>query len=169
MPIVSGDIKKYLSGGAANADKSLSLGGAISSVEIVDDTLNNLFASANSTEADAGSTKYRAFFVKNTHATLTYTDSVVYISSNTPSGTTGVAIALADEAIGTSPIESIANENTAPSGPTFSTADGLGNALSIGDLAPGETKGIWVRWIIDADTAAVLDEMTIAFRGETEA
>jgi len=167
MPITSTDIKNYLSGGAGNTDPNASLGGAISSTEVVDNTLNNLFAAAGAAEALAGSTKYRAFFVKNTHASLTYQNAVIYISSNTPSSDTSVKLALADEAVGTGTIETIANESTAPSGPTFSLADGVANALSIGSLAPGEMKGIWVEWTIGASTIAVDDEMTITLRGET--
>lgn len=168
MAIVAGDVKKYLSGGAANADPNASLGGAISSTEIVDDSLNNLFALAPASEAEAGSTKYRAFFVKNTHATLTLKSAVIYISSNTPSGDTQVQIGLALE--DGSPIDTIANENTAPDpAVSFSTADGIGNALSIGDLAPGASKGIWVKWVTNAGAAAVNDEVTIAIKGETEA
>jgi len=169
MAITSTDVGKYLSGGASNTDTDASLGGVISSTEIVDDSLNNLFAAAGAAEALAGSTKYRAFFVKNNHATLTLVGSVVYISSNTPSADTEVKIAIADEAVGVSTIETIANEDTAPSGPSFVTADGVVNAVTIGDMAPGEVKGIWVEWVVGTDTTAVNDEMTIAVRGETAA
>lgn len=167
--IESTDIKNYLSGGSANADTDASLGGAISSVEVVDNTINNLFALAPASEALAGSTKYRAFFIKNTHATLTAIDTVIYISSNTPSTDTSVEIALADEAVGVGTIETIADEDTAPVGPTFSTANGVGNAITIGDIAPGEMKGIWVKWIVGSATLAVDDTMTITVRAETEA
>lgn len=167
MPIVASDIKKYLSGGAANADKAASLGGAISSVEVVDNTINNLFAVAPASEAEAGSVKYRAIFIKNTHATLTLNDAVIYISSNTPSLTTEVKIALAGET--GSPIETVANEDAAPVGEVFSTADGLGNALSIGNLAAGAVKGVWIQYTITAGAEAVNDEVILTVRGETEA
>lgn len=165
--ITSSDIKKYLSGGAANADPDAALGGAISSVEVVDDTLSNLFDRVAGSESLAGDTEYRAIFIKNTHATLIYQDAVIYISSNTPSTDTTVAIALADEAVGTGTIETIANENTAPVGPTFSSPSTALTGLSIGDLAPGEMKGIWVRWVISPNAAAVLDQCTLTISGET--
>lgn len=168
MAIVAGDIKRYLSGGAANADPNAALGGAISSVEIVDDTLHNLFDKTTGAEAAAGDIEYRAFFIKNTHATLTYEGVVIYVSSNTTSLDTGVAIALADEAVGTGTIETIANENTAPSGPTFSDPSTAGTGLSIGDIAPGEMKGIWVRWTVNAGAVAVLDSVTLATSGDTQ-
>jgi hypothetical protein len=167
MPIVAGDIHTLLSGGSANSDPNAALGGIISSVAIVDNTINNLFAAALSAEADAGSIKYRAFFVKNTHATLTYTTPKLYISSNTSSATTSVTVALADET--GSPIETIANENTAPVGPTFVTAVDYANGISLGSLAPGASKGVWVKWVIDAATAAALDTMTFTVKGETAA
>lgn len=167
MPIASSDIKKYLSGGAANSDPNAALGGVMSSVEIVDNTLHNLFDKTTGAEAILGDTEYRAFFIKNTHATLTYEDVVVYISSNTPSADTAVAIALADEAIGTSTIETIANENTAPSGPTFSAPSTALTGISIGDLAPGQMKAIWVRWTVNSGAASVADEATIQTSGNS--
>jgi hypothetical protein len=167
MPIAASDIKKYLSGGAANSDPNASLGGQISSTEITDNTLHNLFDKVTGPEAEAGDIEYRAIFIKNTHATLTYEDVVVYISSNTPSADTTVAIALADEAVGTDTIETVANESTAPVGPTFSSPSSAGTGLSIGNIAPGEMKGIWVRWTVTEGAAAVLDEVTIAVSGNT--
>lgn len=167
MPIASSDIKKYLSGGVANADPNASLGGVMSSVEIVDNTLHNLFDKTTGAEASAGDIEYRAFFVKNTHATLTYEDVVIYLSSNTPSADTTVAIAIADEAVGVSTIETIANESTAPVGPAFSSPATAGTGLSIGSLAPGEMKGIWVRWTVTAGAAAVADEATLQTSGNT--
>ncbi len=167
MPIVTADIKIYLSGGAANADPNAALGGLISSVELVDNTLHNLFDKVTGAEALVGDTEYRAIFIKNTHATLTFEGAKVFINSNTPSTDTSIQIALADEAIGVDTIETIANESTAPSGPVFSLADGMANALSIGDLDPGEMKAIWVKWIVGAESVAVLDAATIEVFGDT--
>lgn len=167
MPIVATDIKIYLSGGGANSNPNASLGGAISSVQLVDNTVNNLFALAAAAESEAGSVKYRAVFIKNTHATLTLTTPKVYIDSNTTSGTTNVQIALADET--GSPIETVVNEDTAPSGPSFSDASGYSGGLSLGSLAPGETKAIWLKYVVTAATEAIADQLTIGVKGETEA
>jgi len=166
--IESTDIKFLLSGGATNADTNTSLGGVVSSEEIVNDTVNNLFALAPGDESSAGSTKYRGFFVKNNHGTLTLTAPKIYISSNTPSTTTAVTVALALET--GSPMDTITNEDTAPSpAVTFVTAVDFANGLSFGDLAPGAVKGIWVKWVIDAGTVATADTMTFTVIGETEA
>lgn len=165
MAIVDTDVLFQLSGGATNTDTDASLGGVISSTEIVDDTVNNLFALSDAEESEAGSTKYRGFFVKNNHATLTLTSPKIYISSNTPSVNTAVTVALADET--GSPMDTIADEDTDPA-VSFVTAVDFANGLSLGNLAPGESKGVWVKWVIDASTPATTDEMTFTVRGETE-
>ena len=51
MPIVAGDIDYFLSGGGANSDPDASLGAAISSTEIVDASIHNLFDVVGSAEA----------------------------------------------------------------------------------------------------------------------
>lgn len=162
MPIVASDIKLYLSGGAANSDPNASLGGAISSTVLVDNTLHNLFDKVTVAEALAGDTEYRAIFIKNTHASLTFENVVLSISSQTSSAQTSLQLALAQEAIGVSTIETVANENTAPSGETFA-----GTSVTIGNLAPGEMKGVWVKWVVDAGATVALDTTTIQFAGET--
>lgn len=86
MPIVQSDIKFYLSGGGSNTDPNAALGGAISSTEIVDASDNNLFDDVTGDESNAGDTEYRAFYVKNTHASLTWQNVKVWIQTNTPAG-----------------------------------------------------------------------------------
>jgi len=165
MPISSSDVKLYLSGGASNTNPNASLGGVISTTEIVDNTLNNLFDVVVGQESKIGDTEYRAFYIKNTHATLTLMNPGVYILTNTPSATTSVEISPATE-VG-SPIQSLPNENTAPSTQTFVLADGEANIVTFGNLAPGEVKGIWVKWIVGANTQAILDSVEIQTRGDT--
>jgi hypothetical protein len=87
MPIVSTDIKIYESKSTAAADGESGgdgLGGYRSSDEIVTDTDENLFDNVSAAESEIGDTEYRAFLVKNTHATLSFTSAKVYIS---PTGT----------------------------------------------------------------------------------
>lgn len=152
MAIVSSDIKRFLSGGSGNTDPNASLGGAISSTEIVDNTVNNLFASIGGSEASAGSTKYRGYFVKNNHGSLTAQNTYIYIKTNTPSTDTVVYIGIATET--GSPMDTIVDEDTAPTGISFSLAATPGTALSIGSLAPGEVKGIWVKRVVTAGATA---------------
>lgn len=169
MPIVAADIKIYLSGGAANADPDASTGGAISSVEVVDNTLHNLFDVISGAESAAGDTEYRCVYLKNTHATLDLLAAKVYIDTNTPSTETSAEIGLGAAALSDTEA-AIADENTAPASVTFSTADGVANALTIGDIGPGEYKAIWVKRVVDAGASAYNnDQVSIAVTGDTAA
>ena len=168
MPAIqTSELKIYLSGGAGNTDPDASLGGAISTTELVDNTLHNLFAKVGATEALAGSVKYRGIYIKNTNGTLTYETALAYISSQTTSGDTSIKISVADEGAGVS-MQTIANENTAPIGEVFSTADGVGNGLSIGNLSAGSYIGIWIERTVNAGaTAYGSDTAILGWRGES--
>lgn len=166
MAVVAADIKFYLSGGASNTLPSACLGGAISTTEVNGGTpLNNLFDDVSDTEAAAGDTEYRCFYVKNTSGADTLTGAAVYIASNTPSADTTVNIGL-DPAGVSGTATTIANESTAPAGVTFSAAANSGAALAIGNLGPGATQAIWVRRVVDADAvAAASDPVTFRITG----
>ncbi|MEQ1704405.1 MAG: hypothetical protein ABL867_00360 [Rickettsiales bacterium] len=169
MPITSTDLKFHLSGGAANSDPNAALGGAISTTQIVDATVANLFDNVSSAESAAGDTEYRCFYVKNTHATLTLQAAKVYIQTNTPSADTSAEIGLGTSAVnGTE--QTVANESTAPSAVTFSSAAGSGNALSIGNIPAGQHKAIWLKRIVNAAAAAYnSDSVIIRVEGDTAA
>jgi len=149
MSVLSTDLKMLLSGGASNTDPNASLGGAVSSTEVVDDTLHNLFDEVSGTEHTAGDTEYRAVFIKNNSAETAY-NAKIWIESNS----TGVesSIEIAKETSGGSPIQTITDEDTAPTGLTFSTADGMANGIALGDLTEGAVYGIWIKRIITAGT-----------------
>lgn len=163
MAIAATDLVYYLSGGGSNTDPDLSLGGIISTTQAGTDLFDNVGA----TEASAGDTEYRGFYVKNTNATDTAFGVKIWIATNTPSTYTAAQIALADEAVGAT-IETIADESTAPSGPTFDDAEDEANALTIGDLAPGEYKGIWLKRVVTASAPAYAnDTLTIRVKADT--
>jgi hypothetical protein len=165
MAIVATNIKYYLSGGGSNADPDAALGGAISSSQ----ASSNLIDDIGTAEAAAGESEYRAFFVKNTNVTDTAYAVKVWIASNTPATSTSVQIALADEGVANT-VETIANEGTAPTGPVFDDAEDEANALSIGNLAPGEAHGVWIkRTVVATSTAFANDTATIRVKANTAA
>ena len=168
MPIISTDIQYRLSGGASNTDVNASLGGAKSSTS-VGTGLHNLFDVVGSAEAAAGDTEYRCVYVHNNHGTLTMQSAKIWISSNTPSTDTTVEIALGSSAVnGTE--TSVANENTAPSGPTFSAPASEGAALSIGDIPAGQHKAVWIKRIVNTGAAAYNnDTATLTVKCDTAA
>src|SRR3954451_24139296 len=122
MPIGATDIKYRLSGGAANSNVNASLGGAKSSVEIVDNVDNNLFDDVTGDQHAAGLTEYRCIYVHNAHTTLTLTTAKVWRSLHTPGADTVVAIGVGTAAVNATEQGPLATEATAPSGITFSTA-----------------------------------------------
>lgn len=172
MPIAASDIQYRLSGGTGNTDPNAALGGGISTAGgglITTDTLNNVWDNVSGAESSAGDIEYRAIFIKNNHGSLTLTGAKVWISANTTSANDEVDIALADEGINNT-IETIANESTAPSGPTFSHPTTFGGGLSLGNLAAGQAHGIWIRRTVDASAAAAnANPYTLSVQGETAA
>lgn len=62
MPILNTDVKFYK---ATNNNDTLGNGGRISSVQVVDNTLNNLFPNTTAAERVAGKTRYRKQFIRN--------------------------------------------------------------------------------------------------------
>lgn len=169
MPIVESDIEYRLSGGAANTDPKLALGGAMSTVAggiITSGGMNNVFDDVSGTESKAGDIEYRGIYVKNKHASLTLQNAVVWIKLDANSPDDATAIALADEAVG-SPMETIENESTAPVGPSF-TAPNEGSPLSIGNIAAESYKGIWIRRTISAEADAQNEvKLEIEVAGDT--
>lgn len=168
MPIISTDIQYRLSGGAGNSDPNAALGGAKSSTS-VGTGLHNLFDIVSSAESSSGDTEYRCVYVHNNHGSLTMQNSVIWIASNTPSADTSIEIALGSSAVnGTE--QTIANENTAPTGVTFSAPSSFGTALSIGDIPAGQHKAVWIKRIVNASAAAYNDDSaTIRVQCDTSA
>lgn len=172
MPVAASDIQFRYSGGAANTSAAACLGGAMSTAGagVVDDNVkNDLFDDVSSAETTAGDVEYRAIYIKNNHASIALTDASIYISSNSTSTTEEVDIALADEAVDTT-IETIANESTAPVGPTFThpTAAGTLKLNSTTGLAAQSFKGVWLRRTVDAGTTAQANNaFTLAVTGDT--
>lgn len=158
---------------SAQGDVNASLGKYISTTEVVDATLGNLFDDVSGDENAASDVEYRCIFVHNAHGTLTWQGVVVWLSAETGGG---ADIAIAVDGIAASPIgqagaqaDEVANENTAPSGESFSSPTTKATGLSIGDLAAGECRAIWVRRTA-ADSAALdNDDVTIRAEGDSAA
>jgi len=169
MAIVATDIKMYLSGGSSNSTPGASLGGAASTTTQTGSSINDLWDDISAAETLAGDTEYRCIYVKNTHGSLTLTGSIIWIETQTPSTDTSVEISLGTSSInGTE--QTVANESTAPTGTTFTALTGSGNALTIGDLAAGATKAIWIKRIVtSAGSAYNADSYVLKVRGETAA
>ena len=173
MAITSSNIKFYLSGGTSNSNVNASLGGAISTTEVTDNSLHNLFDKTLGTESTAGDIEYRCIYVKNTHASLELELAKIWISTNTSSPANVIAIAL-DGAGKGGTAETESDENVAPTGETFSNPSAYSSGLSLDGggtgLGAGISYPIWIRRTIAAGATAV-DNVTfvLSVQGDTAA
>jgi len=171
MAITSTDILYLYSGatasGAAQTDPDASLGGYVSGTEIPDNVDNNLFDDVTGDEASAGDTEYRALFIKNNHANLTWQNVVAWIDTETP-GADSIDIAV--EGVSGDQIQTIADESTAPTGVTFSHPTTKETGISLGNLPAGSASGIWLKRIVPADCPAYSGNyMILKVEGDTPA
>jgi len=177
MPIQNTDILLKLSttaGTAGNQNAGTpagSLGKYISTTQITDASLNNLFDNISGDENAAATVDYRCIFVHNNHGSLTWQTVVVYLLSEVAGGA-NIAIGVdpaAASAIGSASAQAaqIANELAAPAGVVFSSPTTLGTGLSIGNLAPGQCRAIWVRRTATISTAVSNDGATLRFQGNS--
>lgn len=153
MPIVNTDLVMRLSGGAGNTDPNASLGGAISSTAVVDNTLNNLWDNTTGQESNDGDIEYRCIYIRDSHGTNQAITTVIWVDSNTTGTGDTIDIGLGTSAInGTE--QTVADESTAPSGVTFSAPSTYATGLSIGNVPAGQHKAVWIRRTVTAGQSA---------------
>ena len=165
MAIESSELKLRLSGGAANSNPALSIGGAISSVDMP----SGIFADVPSADASAGETYYRLVYVRNTDPALTAQSAKVWFQSVGANSDTTFSMGLATEGLNTQ-VSAIANEHTAPAGVSFSTPVAEGTALSLGNIPTNQYYGLWLKMVVGAGAAAYNnDGFTVRVKCDTAA
>lgn len=173
MSVVASDILFKFSVSAAAGDTTAgtantSLGDQVSTTQITDNVIDNLFDDVSSAEASAGDTEYRCFFVHNNHATDSALNMTIAVQSEVSGG---ASITLATDNIGatakgsgSAQAAAIGAEGTAPSGVgTFGAGP-----LTIGTLSAGQVFGIWVKRVVAASTAALAGDggtLRVSFDG----
>lgn len=162
MPITSSDLQLRLSGGAANSNPHASLGGAKSSEAVP----LGLFDTVSSAESEAGDIEYRCIYVHNNHGSLTLQDAVIWIDTNTTGNR--IAIGLGTSAVNATE-QTVANEDTAPSGVTFSQPANKGAGIALGNIPAGQHRAVWIRRTILAATSASNDTYNLRVEGDTAA
>lgn len=170
MAIVTTDIEYRLSGGASNTTAITSLGGNMSTVAggiITSGNANNLWDDVTGAQSSAGVIEYRAFYVKNNHATITWQSVMFWIDSLTSSADTEFDVALASEAVNVSIVQTLAGETSTPSGVTFSRPVTKAGGLSIGNIPAQQAKGLWIKRTVTAGAAAASDSGSIRCEGDT--
>lgn len=179
MAIVAGDIlfkfsvKTGTAGNSTAGTADGSLGKYISTTQITDATLNNLFDNVSGDENAASDVEYRCIFVHNAHATLTWQSVVAWLSAEVAGGANA---AIAIDGVAASAIadtvaqaDEVANENTAPTGEAFSSPTTKATGLSIGNLSAGYCRAIWVRRSATNSAALDNDGVTVRCEGDTAA
>lgn len=137
-------VSLYFSGGNANSDPAVAIGGAKSSAAVG----SRLFGPIPNAQFTAGTVLYRCVYV-STDVVLNALK--VWIGSETPSSATTLAIGWGAAAINAAET-AIANQTTAPAGVTFSAPASLAAATSGGDFTAGQYRALWVRYTITATT-----------------
>lgn len=178
MAISASDIKFKLSiksGSAGNTlpqtDPNSSLGKYISTTEITDATLNNLFDDITGDRNASSAVDYRCFFVHNAHATLAWLDVYVWISAEAVGGADceiGLDTTMGSP-IGSAAIQAleVADSSTPPTGVVFSAPTSKATGLPIGNLVAGYCKAVWVKRSAKNTPAKDNDSVTISFGGDT--
>lgn len=177
MSVTSTDILLKLAttaGAAGNSNTSTpnaSLGKYISTTQLTDNALHNLFDIIDGNENAASTVDYRCLFIHNSHATLSWTNIRVYLLSEVAGGAS-LAIGVdttAASAIGSAGAQAvtIATEITAPTGAVFTAPTTLASAVNIGDLAPGQCRAIWIRRTASNSAPLTNDGATLRMTGDT--
>lgn len=162
MPITSAEIVYRLSGGAANSNANASIGGAKSSTVVP----AALFDDVTSAESAAGDTEYRCIYVHNANGALTMQNAVLWITANTTANR--IAVGVGSSAVnGTE--QTVADENTAPTGVAFSQPTAKGAAIALGNIPAGQHRAVWMRRAITAASAASNDTYSLRVECDTAA
>lgn len=161
MAITADKMILYLSGGASNTNPNNSLGGGISTTQLVADDSNtvrlqNLFSNRTASQASSGGKWLRCIFLKNTSSSETATSVQVWQSAIQPAGDV-LFIAVGKEGQGTLGDANgpVANESTIPWSTVglFKSYPDATHTCPIPDLAANAYCAIWVQIKLPANCA----------------
>lgn len=136
----------YMSGGIDNSDPAASLGGGVATS--YGGAPSTLFDNVSTDEASSGLIEYRCVYVKNTHPDLSWSPKI-FVKTDTSSADDEIAVGLEPGSV-SSVAQTIPDEETAPTGVTFSHPTTQAGGLAVGTLAPGDFKAVWIRRTVEA-------------------
>lgn len=124
-----------------------------------------VFDSVSHSEAQTGDIEYRVIYLKNTHAVRALGSTALWVTTQTTSPTTDIAIGLAPEGPGLD-VTAIPNEQTPPVGVSFSAPSSEGTGIAVGSIPAGQAYGVWLRRtvLLNTDDLAV-DSCTLGWSG----
>lgn len=118
------------------------------SVTLVED-MNEIFDDWTKDETDAGTIRYRCLYYDNDSSDAKK-DAKLWIDTNTPGADT-VSIGLDAAGAGGTAV-TIADENTAPVGVTFTAPTTKATGLAIGDLTANQSYPFWIKLEVPSGT-----------------
>jgi hypothetical protein len=139
------DFSVRLSGGAANADPVISIGGAESS----ESPGSDLFDDVSNAERTGGLIDYRLIYIHNND---TASGSVIaYVPTQLEAGRQ-LAVGVATQLAGAT-VPAIATDQTAPAGVAFSAPTTAPAGVSLDTIPAGSFRGLWLRRTVNSGTA----------------
>lgn len=162
-----------MSGGVNNALAASSLGGAISQIyfgQITSGIPSNLYNMVTTSQASSGiANQYRCFYVKNNANGETIRNVKIWFETLNSDQDITIQMGLDPGGKNSTPT-TIANENTAPSGVTFSQPNSRDfNALLIGKLNAGDYYPVWINRTTAAGAAQYhLDSFVVRVEGGSQ-
>jgi len=127
------------------------LGGEITTQEIPDDALHAVFPPIDGATAQEGKIEYACIYLKNVSSDTLFRVRI-YIKSQPDSRSIKESFAIGFDPQPGSPVQTIDNITTAPSGVNFTTPTSEDDAIEIPIFPAGEVRAIWLRRTIPAGT-----------------
>lgn len=113
--------------------------------------IHTVFSQVTGTMSLVGATQYRCIYFKNGSGALTANDVRLYIHKPTALPqviSIGVDPAGVGDGVSTGVAQTIADENTAPTGVVFSAPLSAGTGIVLGVLPPGQSIAVWQRRVV---------------------
>lgn len=146
--ILADELKLYLSGGSSNSDLNLSIGGARSSVEV----LENLFNSVLNSHIVNDYEDYRCIYFYNSSSTESIINLRILTALDETGDDSDLFLSVAKEGKNIQ-VDSLPTSSTSPNGQVFMPCVNDSTALSLGDLEPNEFIGVWLKRTVKANPA----------------
>lgn len=169
VPVIApSDLVFFHSGGYYNNDARHSLGGTMSNFPVISGALNGLFDRVDTSEAENGNIEFRCIYLKNINQTRKLLKTKIWVETTTSSPTTSVSVSIGSGGVnGVEP--AIPHENVEPPMQFFAVPFSAPDQPNIGDLFPGDSIGLWVRWTVEPGTlSANNDFCVLRLDGERE-
>ena len=148
-PASNTDIRLFLSGGTTNTDVKKSLGGNVSSQEVLGTESHQFMERVSSQELSAGLTDYHLVYIKNVNQIRSYNNIRIFFYHNTINPFDTLLIGLAAAGKGNEEMP-LAFDVDVPPNVTFTASQDNMQGLYIPTLAPNQYYGMWIKRAVNS-------------------